>query len=100
MAVNPNSSARFTSVSGGVGTTVITSSPTNLVRIIIPGTYVGTINLHDAPSATGTTATSQIISFGLPGAITPTSIEVGVHTAKGLVYQATGTPVITIVSED
>lgn len=89
---------RFTSVAGGVGTTVITDQPTDLIRVVVPGTYVGTLNLHDAASATGTTSTSQILSLGLPTTTVAGNIEIGVHCKKGLLYQATGTPVMTIVS--
>ena len=99
MAQPVSSSGRFTAVSGGVGTTVVSSVPTNFVRVIVPGTYVGTINFHDASVAGGTTATSQVFSLGLPASSIPFYIDVGIHCQKGLLYQATGTPVVTIVDE-
>ena len=90
---------QFTSVSGGVGTTVVKDFNTVLKRVVFGGTYVGTLNLHDASSAAGTTGSSQIISFGLPTTTIPNSVEIGVRCRNGLVYQATGTPVCTIVWE-
>ena len=43
---------------GTIGTVVISNESATLRQVIIPGTYVGTVKIHDAPSATGTTATS------------------------------------------
>ena len=88
---------QFTAVSGGVGTSVVSNENTTLRRVLIPGTYVGTLNLHDASTAAGTTSTSQVLSLGLPTTSIPQSIEVGVRCRNGLVYQATGTPTATIV---
>ena len=88
---------QWTAISGGVGTTLVKQGPGVLHRIIIPGTYVGTLNLHDAPAVAGTTATSQMFSIGLPTTSAPTVIQTGINFRNGLVYQATGTPVVTIV---
>jgi hypothetical protein len=93
----PTSAAQFTAVSGGVGTTVVKNSTANLYRVIVPGTYVGTLNIHDAAAAAGTTATSQILSLGLPTTSIPFVVEVGVNCKNGITYQATGTPVVTLV---
>lgn len=87
----------FTVVSGGVGTTVVVARAATLHRIIIPGTYVGTLQLDDSATAAGTTATSDILVLGLPTTSIPQSIEVGINCRNGLVYQATGTPVLTLV---
>lgn len=89
----------FTAVSGGVGTTVITDRSAVVRRVIVPGTYVGTLNIHDADSAAGTSATSQIVSFGLPALRTPIHVDLDVQCRKGITYQATGTPTLTIVWE-
>ena len=91
----PTSGEQWVSVAGGVGTTVVSDKAATLKRIIVPGTYVGTINFHDAPSAAGTTATSQILSLGLPTTTIPFDLEINAQGKKGLVYQATGTPVLT-----
>lgn len=88
---------QWTAVSGGVGTAVITDRHAKLYGVVIPGTYVGTINLHDAASTTGTTTTSQVVSFGLPATSIPQFVEVNANLKHGLVYQATGTPVVTIL---
>ena len=84
----------WTAVSGGVGTTVVTDRQTILRKIVVGGTYVGTINFHDASLAAGTTATSQILSLGLPSTSAPFHLDVNANCKNGLLYQATGTPVL------
>lgn len=96
-ADNFNQGFQFTAVSGGVGTTVVKNMSGIVERIIVPGTFIGTINIHDASSATGTTSTSQILSMGIPATSQPFSLMVGVGVKNGILYQATGTPVVTIV---
>lgn len=99
MASQPASNGgQFVAISA-VGTTVVSSHDAIVRRVIIPGTYVGTVNIHDAASATGTSATSQIASFPIPTTSIPQSIEIGVQCRTGIVYQATGTPVMTLVYE-
>lgn len=90
---------QWTAVSGGVGTVCVKNTTGVLQRVIIPGTYVGTINFHDASGTAGTTSTSQILSLGLPTVTYPTVLETGINFRTGLVYQATGTPVVTIIWE-
>lgn len=98
MASQPvDSGDMWTSVSGGVGTAVLKDMKASLVRVVVPGTYVGTINFHDASTAAGTTATSQILSLGIPATSVPFDLEVGANCKNGLVYQATGTPVVTVI---
>lgn len=81
----------------GAGTVVLTNRETSLVRIVVPGTYVGTVKLHDAASTTGTTATSAFLTLGLPATTVPGNIEVNAKCAKGLVYEASGTPTMTLI---
>lgn len=82
---------------GTIGTVVLSDIPTHIQRVVIPGTYVGTVNFHDAATAAGTTATSQIISFGLPGASTLQQVTLEINCKNGLVYQATGTPSVLVI---
>ena len=67
-------------------------------RVVIPGTYVGTVKLHNAPSATGTNATSAVFTFGLPLSSSYQSIDLG-HTQfrKGIVSEQTGTPSLVVI---
>lgn len=95
----PTAGEQWVSVSGGVGTTVVSDKNVTLRRVIVPGTYVGTINFHDAASAAGTNATSQILSLGLPTTTIPFDLAVNAQCKKGLVYQSTGTPVLTFTWE-
>ena len=82
-------------IGGGVGTTVVTANAANLVAVIIPGTYVGTVTFHDASAAGGTTASSGIVTFGLPATSVAGQIPINARCKNGILYQATGTPVLT-----
>jgi len=93
----PIAGYNFKVVSGGVGTVVVSNQETNLVRILVPGTYIGSITFHNSSSAAGTTATSPVYTLGLPTTSVPQSIEVGVWCGKGLTYEATGTTLCTVV---
>ena len=75
----------------GPGTIVVKNTSGNLYRVVVAGTYVGSVTFHDAATAAGTTATSGIITLGLPLLNTFRNIEVGVRFRTGLVYEATGT---------
>lgn len=87
---------QWTAVSAA-GTTALKADVAYLVRVLIPGTYTGTVNFHDAASAAGTTTTSQIYSLGIPTTSVAGNIEIGAVCKKGLTYQATGTPLCTII---
>lgn len=97
MSSQPASGDQFTVVSGGPGTTVLKDTNANLVRVSFPGTYVGTITFHDSATAAGTSGTSDIISFGLPTTSTPFHVDIGARCRYGLLYEATGTPLCTII---
>lgn len=86
-------------VGTGVGTTVLADRACVLHRLVIPGTYVGTIKFDDAASAAGTTATSQFLSLGLPATSVFQSLALDVSCRKGLVVQSTGTPTMTVLWE-
>jgi len=79
------------------GTTLVKDTNAVVERVVIGGTYAGTVELHDASSTAGTTSTSQVVSIGVPLTNYPASIELGAEFRKGLVYEATGTPVLTII---
>ena len=75
----------------GPGTIVVKNTSGNLYRLVVAGTYVGSVTFHDAATAAGTTATSAIVTVGLPGLTTPRDVEIGVRVRTGLVYEVTGT---------
>jgi len=79
------------------GTALVSDTNCHVKRALIGGTYVGTVILHDASTTAGTSATSQVILIGLPGLNYPCAMEIGAEFHKGLVYEATGTPTLTIV---
>ena len=98
-STNTAVNGEYTRVSGGVGTTVLKDTSGVLHRIIIPGTFVGSIQFDDASASTGTVAASQILALGNPTTTFPQVVEVGVQLRHGLVYRATGTPTVTVVWE-
>ena len=81
----------------GPGTTVVTPAPATVKRVFWGGTYVGTINIHDAASAAGTSGTSSVISLGIPLLKYPESLEINYHCKNGIVVEETGTPTHRLV---
>ena len=86
---------QWASIGTGVGTNVVVAGHAKLYGVLIPGTYVGTVAFHDSATATGTTGTSKIATFGLPLLNTPQFVEISANCQKGITYEATGTPVMT-----
>lgn len=95
MSYQPTSGDQWKAVSGGVGTTTVADRETALRSIVVPGTYIGTINFHDSASAAGTTATSSMLILGLPATGIPFELHPNFKCRKGLTYEATGTPLLT-----
>lgn len=85
---------QFTVVSGGASETVVKDINTTVKRVVFPGTFVGTLALHN--SSSGTTA-DPVVTFGLPNKDEPTHVDLDIQFNDGLVYEATGTPLATIV---
>jgi hypothetical protein len=83
----------------GAGTTVVTAYAANLIGVIIPGTYIGTMTFHDASAAAGTTAKSGIVTFGIPNTAVAGFIPIQARCRFGITYQATGSPVMTYLWE-
>lgn len=94
MSSQPSSGDQWTRVSAA-GTTVVSTIGVTLKRVILPGTYVGSVEFYDTTTAAGTAAGNNIYNTALPGLQTPRSIEVHARTRDGLVYVATGTPTLT-----
>lgn len=86
----------FSRVSGGTSQTIVSSTGVYVERVILPGTYVGTLALYNSATVAGTTAANNFLTLGLPTSSIPQSIEVGINCNAGLVYDATGTPLATI----
>lgn len=95
--MQPVSGFNWTKVSGGVGTTALTDRSSVVHALFIPGTYVGTLILHDAASITGTTATSAVVTLGIPATVLYQNVQLDAQFKKGIVYEATGTPLATIM---
>ena len=96
MSWQPSAGDAYTNI-GTVGTVSLSDRDVRITRVIIPGTYVGSVALYDVAAIAGTTAGNNIITFGLPATSIPQSIELDIQCKKGLVYASTGTPNLTIV---
>lgn len=91
--MQPNSGYSWKVIGTGVGTTTIARS-VNLGVIVIPGTYTGTITFYD--SASGTSATTQVLSFGLPLVNTFQTVKPELQFKNGMVIDCQGTPLMTL----
>lgn len=85
---------QWTNVSAA-GTVVVANRNATLRRILLPGTYVGSVEFYDSATAAGTSATTNIYSLGLPLLRQWVELEVNANCKNGLTYVATGTPTLT-----
>ena len=92
----PVSGDSFTRISAA-GSVVVSNNNTVLKRVIIPGTYVGTVEFYDSTTVAGTAAANNIFTMGLPVTSIPQSFEVNANCRNGLVYAASGTPTVTVL---
>lgn len=77
------------------GTVVVANRSVALKRIILPGTFVGTVEFYNSATAAGTAAGNLIHTQGLPLLRQWDSYEINFNCNNGLVYVATGTPTLT-----
>lgn len=96
MAQQPISGAQYFAI-GTIGTNVVCNAPAVVQRVYFGGTYVGTVIIHDSATAAGTSGTSAVLTLGLPLAQYPRSLDLGIQCKEGIVTEATGTPVLTVV---
>lgn len=94
MATQPNTFSTYKLVSAA-GTTVVSDTGVNLNKILVGGTFVGSVEFYDATTAAGTAASNLLYSIPIPATKTNTNYELGVRTRNGLVVVATGTPTLT-----
>ena len=88
----------YTSVIGtGAGTTVVSASDCDLKRVFWGGSYVGTMIIYDSATAAGTSVSNRLLTVGIPLLRYPESVEMNVHCKNGIVAEATGTPLMTLV---
>ena len=92
----PVSASQYTYI-GTVGSVLVTARTGNLQRVVLPGTYIGTVMFYDSATAAGTAATNVLGTIGLPALLTPSNIEYGIQFKNGLVYTSTGTPNVVLV---
>jgi len=93
-----DSGYNWTATSGGTAasTAVIKNMKTVLGKIVIPGTYVGTVAFYDSSTAAGTADGNTILTVGLPTTSIPQSLDLGIQCKNGLTVTSDGTPTLTI----
>jgi len=98
--MQPVSYGQYTVVSGtAAGTTVVASSPTNLVRVFVPANRTGTVSLYDCATAGGTAAANAITDIACTVGSIPTSFEFGASTHAGLTAVTGGTTNLLVITE-
>ena len=80
----------------GVGSIVLSDQQTTFRSVTLSGTYVGTVVFYNSATVAGTTAGNQIISLGLPATSDFRTISLNKNCTNGLVYAASGTPVMNV----
>lgn len=85
---------QFTNVTG-VGSVVVANTNVTLRKVVLPGTFVGSVEFYDSATVAGTAAGNNILNVGLPLLNQYRTIEVNARCKNGLVYAATGTPTLT-----
>lgn len=80
------------------GTTILADQgPGRLVRAILPGTFVGSVEFYDSRTTAGTTAGNNIYNIGLPLLNQYRNIDFDFPFKTGLTVVATGTPLVGVV---
>ena len=94
MSSQPTSGDQFTSVIAA-GSVVVSDKSASLKRVLISGTYVGTVSFYDSATIAGTTDATLMYTAVLPGLNLNKSIDVFARGRTGIVYAAVGTPILT-----
>ena len=81
---------------GTAGTTVLSDKDVTLRKVILGGTYVGSIEFYDSATAAGTTAANRIFDLGLPLLNQYKELELNAQGTRGLTVVATGTPILMV----
>ena len=84
---------------GTIGTVALVSRAATLRRIVIPGTFIGSVSFFDTSATAGTAASNLILTVGLPASGVPNYIDVDANCKDGLVFASTGTPAMTVLWE-
>ena len=79
------------------GTTVLSDEAGRVVRLVFPGTFVGSVELYDSRTTAGTAAGNNMYNVGLPLLNQYRNVELGFPFKKGLTVVATGTPTCAII---
>ena len=65
MAGQPAGPDQFTNISAA-GSVVVSNTGIGLKRIILGGTYVGTVEFYNSATVAGTAASNNIYTIGIP----------------------------------
>ena len=80
----------------GVGSVVLSPHQATLRSISLTGTYIGTVVFYNSATVAGTAAGNQIISLGLPATSDFRTISLNANCTNGIVYAASGTPILNV----
>ena len=78
------------------GTTILSNIPVTLKRVVLGGTFIGSVELYDSTTAAGTAAGNLMYTQGIPLLRQYDNVDIDVSTHKGLVAVATGTPSVGV----
>lgn len=93
--LRPNNSGTLIQAAG---TTVLSDlGPGNLMRVVLGGTFVGSIEFYDSRTAAGTAAGNLIYNLGLPLLNQYKNVELAFPFRMGLTAVATGTPILGVI---
>lgn len=93
--LRPNNSGTFIQAAG---TTVLSDlGPGNLMRVVLGGTYVGSVEFYDSRTAAGTAAGNLIFNLALPLLNQYKNVDLAFPFKSGLTAVATGTPTLAVV---
>jgi len=97
MALEPGQGYSYAKVTGGTSQTIVRASDILLRSLVVGGTYVGTLAIYDSATVAGTSTTNNVITLLNPALVAPNEVRLDLHLRNGLTYDATGTPLVTIV---
>jgi putative Mn2+ efflux pump MntP len=94
MASQPVSGDQYVTI-GTIGTTIVSDSAATLKRVIVGGTYVGSVYFYDSATIAGTAATNLVFTAAIPGAHLQNTMELNARFRNGIIATALGTPILT-----
>lgn len=95
--MNPDNATYLGSYIVASGTTILDSQTGRLKRVILAGSFVGSVEFYDTNAVAGTAAGNLLYNVAIPITNAYKNIELELPYKKGLVSVATGTPILGVV---